>query len=314
MNKIVDLTGHQYGRLKVLSMCPERRKSQVMWLCLCDCGKQHAVSNAALQSGSTKSCGCMRATMLGDSLRTHGMTKTTEYGSWHQMLQRCNNHNNKSYPDYGGRGIRVHPDWVGKGGFDAFFAYMGSKPSAKHSLDRYPDVNGNYEPGNLRWATQKEQVDNRRNSRWLEHDGKKMVMGDWAKELKIEPTLLWLFLKKHSIKEAIEKYQGGGGGGLTYLNQTRKRRFFGKRSKTSKYARNVLTFHPEFKVWYQISMYAYYSIIDKKEIPMAMVTFYSNEDPLKGSCHSVPLVDKGFNAAFAEAKNHVLISLKTEIQ
>lgn len=294
-------------------MLPGRRNNLVVWLCLCDCGKEHTATTQALRWGGTKSCGCMKLEILSGANRTHGKSKTTEYGSWHSMTQRCINHHNKNYHQYGGRGILVFPDWVGEGGFEPFLEYIGPKPSPQHTLDRYPDMNGNYEPGNVRWATKKEQSDNRRNSRWLECDGKKMVMGDWAKYLNVPATLLCGFLRRGgTIEKAVKKYKDNDGGGLTYLNQARKRRFYGNRSKTSKYAKNILTFHPAFKVWYQISMYAYYSIADKKEMPMAMATFYSDEDPSIGNCHSVSLVDKSFNDAYLEAQPIFLVNSKKQ--
>lgn len=93
--------------------------------------------------------------------RNSGLYKS-EYRSWHGMKQRCHNSANKGYPNYGGRGITVCPRWLGDDGFKHFLADVGPKPSSLHSIDRFPDNDGNYEPGNVRWATAAEQNQNRR--------------------------------------------------------------------------------------------------------------------------------------------------------
>jgi hypothetical protein len=93
------------------------------------------------------------------------------------MMERCHNRSNKDYPDYGGRGIRVCERWRA---FAAFFADMGVRPSLAHSIDRYPNNDGNYEPGNCRWATSKEQARNKRNNRILRHGGRAATIAEWA--------------------------------------------------------------------------------------------------------------------------------------
>jgi hypothetical protein len=104
---------------------------------------------------------------------THGMTRggrgsrrphLPEYNSWHGATQRCSNRNNPKYKDYGGRGIKVCERWLGRDGFKNFLTDMGYKPSPQHSLDRFPNKNGNYEPGNCRWATPLQQGNNKRNN------------------------------------------------------------------------------------------------------------------------------------------------------
>ena len=101
-------------------------------------------------------------------LNMHGMSRTKEYRAWHQMRERCLNPKNSSFSGYGGRGITIFPEWDN---FERFFADMGLKPSPAHSLDRHPNNNGNYEPGNCRWATDKEQVRNSRQVRRVSVDG-----------------------------------------------------------------------------------------------------------------------------------------------
>lgn len=162
-----DISGQRYGRL--LALGPSHVKkfpsgaNHVQWLCRCDCGAEKVISIAKLTTGNTRSCGCLqqesRLACIGTP--THGRHGTPEYEAWHSMLQRCQNPAAQNYRQYGGRGIGVFEEWQD---FDAFFRYVGLRPSQHHSLDRYPDNDGNYEPGNVRWATGSEQQRNRRNN------------------------------------------------------------------------------------------------------------------------------------------------------
>jgi len=104
------------------------------------------------------------------------------------MRQRCTDSGVPSYKDYGGRGIKICERWES---FENFFADIGSAPSSKHSLDRFPDVNGNYEPGNTRWATQKEQQRNRRNNIRVTYNGETRCISEWAEIYGMERGLLW---------------------------------------------------------------------------------------------------------------------------
>jgi len=110
----------------------------------------------------------------------HGMNKTPEHQAWVQMRQRCFNPKKKSYEYYGGKGITVCDEW--KDSFIAFYSHIVPRPSDKHSLDRI-DVNGNYEPGNVRWATQLEQCNNTTVVRLVTIDGKTQSVSAWEKEM-----------------------------------------------------------------------------------------------------------------------------------
>jgi hypothetical protein len=108
----------------------------------------------------------------------HGGSYTPEYRAWVRMIQRCENSNGPEFPGYGGRGIRVCARW--RDSFEAFREDMGPKPSAGHSLDRFPDQNGDYEPGNCRWATNKQQSRNTRSNRLLTFNGETHCLAEWA--------------------------------------------------------------------------------------------------------------------------------------
>ena len=124
--------------------------------------------------------------------KKHGMHETTEYQAWESMKKRCLNMNDKSYLNYGGRGIKVSEEWLL---FVNFFKDMGLKPTPKHSLDRI-DNNGNYEAGNCKWATIKEQSRNKRNNVFIEHSGLKLCVQAWAEKTGIHCNTLHYRLKK----------------------------------------------------------------------------------------------------------------------
>lgn len=168
-SKPKDRTGQRFGKLvAVRNLGKQRGEPGMWWLCRCDCGKEIEVRGGSLQSGYTKSCGNHK---LETAHRTHGMSHTTEWHIWSGMKSRCNNPNDDRYPDYGGRGIRVCPEWSSS--FEAFYADMGPRPSKGHSLDRI-DVDGHYEKSNARWATVAEQHANKR-SRLPIHEMRKQA-------------------------------------------------------------------------------------------------------------------------------------------
>lgn len=165
-----DLTGHRFHRFVVLGFHGKSETAHELWRVACDCGVEKVVSRGKLISGHTKSCGCLR--------RPHGMFGTPEYKAWVSMIQRCTNPNTTGWKHYGGRGIAVDSAWLES--FPAFLKYVGPRPSARHSLDRFPNFDGNYEPGNVRWATAKEQQRNRTDNRRVRAGETELTIAEWA--------------------------------------------------------------------------------------------------------------------------------------
>jgi hypothetical protein len=176
MGQLVNLIGKTFGRLTVIEKTDKRGSSgAVFWRCLCECGKTKDVSSSCLKGNQTKSCGCLFlevSAAKGKAKHKHGMTGTSTYRSWGGMKQRCYNTNDKKYMIYGGRGIFVCQSW--KNSFESFYNDMGEAPDGM-SIDRI-DVNGNYEPSNCQWATQKQQQNNRSNNLILEYQSKKYTL------------------------------------------------------------------------------------------------------------------------------------------
>lgn len=188
MSKLNDITGQRFGRLTAVSW--ERvlyaNRVQVLWICTCDCGNTIRSASSALKRGNPKSCGCWIAEETSARNRTHGMGRTPVYAVWTTMIARCTNPKNISYPNYGGRGIRVCERWRD---FANFFADMGDRPSATHQIDRIDNA-GHYEPGNCKWSDRVEQGENKRNNILITARGKTLTPPQWAKIIGIPATTL----------------------------------------------------------------------------------------------------------------------------
>ena len=167
--RIHDIRGQRFGRLTVIDLAPGP-KGITRWLCRCDCGNHHIVQPKHLgKNGHTKSCGCLLKEKFQEGLhRTHGKSRSTEYGIWAGMITRCCNPNSTEFHRYGKRGIDVCQEW--RMSFEAFYRDIGPRPSPQHSLERKNNELG-YSPDNCKWSMPMEQANNRRSNRLIEYRG-----------------------------------------------------------------------------------------------------------------------------------------------
>lgn len=192
-----NLVGREFGRLRVTAEA-EANGSQRRWLCACSCGNRKSVLQTALKSGATRSCGCLRAEVAAARSRTHNLSSTRTYRIWAGMLSRCNTPSASGYERYGAVGIRVCDRWRS---FDAFLADMGECPAGLE-IDRIKNELG-YEPGNCRWATRVEQMQNRSMARWIEFDGETLSLTQWAERIGIHTSSLIERLQKWPLSRAL---------------------------------------------------------------------------------------------------------------
>lgn len=202
-----DLTGQMFGRLTVIQ--PDGRiGTHAAWKCKCQCGSVTRVRSNSLRSGKTKSCGCLHIEVSHDlateRFTTHGKYDTPVYRTWLAMKGRCLRSTHTAYPDYGGRGIGICDRW--KESFENFHADMGDPPGPGYSIERN-DVNGNYEPGNCKWATVREQRRNTRSTVRLTYNGVTKSLAEWAEETGLHRTTIATRLRKlkWSVARALGK-------------------------------------------------------------------------------------------------------------
>lgn len=196
-----NLVGKQFGRLTVDSFAGQRSGRIAHWNCTCSCGKQSVVQGSKLSGGVTQSCGCLMVMRHFKHGHASNGSPSPEYSVWIGIKFRCLNANCAAYHLYGGRGVSMCGRWINS--FANFLADMGPRPSRKHSIDRFPNNNGNYEPGNCRWATASQQQRNRRDSRLVTCNGRTLQIADWADILGVPFHALIDRLKRHAPEDAF---------------------------------------------------------------------------------------------------------------
>ena len=187
MPKFIDLTGKIFGKLRVVNRAENDKTGKARWNCNCACGGITISSSGNLRSGGAKSCGCVNKERIRLLKLTHNKCYTPEYETWAGMVKRCYNSNNKAFKNYGGRGIKICNEW--RKSFSAFYDYVGQRPTLKHTIERI-DNNRGYFPGNVKWATRKEQNNNRRSNHNITFEGRTMNLTQWAKTLSINRLTL----------------------------------------------------------------------------------------------------------------------------
>lgn len=196
--RLEDLTGQTYGNIKALSSAGQNGNGNYLWNCICViCGKEKQLITGSVKASKkykdTKTCRCWK----------NAACKKPEYKVWKALKNRCLNNDCSVYYKYGGRGITVYKPWITS--FQTFYAYVGPRPSSKHSLDRINN-DGNYEPGNLRWATSTEQCRNRRSNTKLVYKNETRLLAEWVQIKGIARDTIMRRIKKlgWSVEKALD--------------------------------------------------------------------------------------------------------------
>lgn len=185
MGKIIDLKDKKFGRLTVINKYDKDRFGNILWNCICECGKTKITKTNHLLKGICKSCGCIHKE--GNN-KTHKMSGTRIYNIWHGMIERCYNVNSASYHNYGKRGITICVDW--KKSFSAFYKWaINNGYNDKLTIDRI-NTNGNYKPNNCRWVSVKEQANNKRTNIVVNYNGENKTLKQWSEDLGISYSCL----------------------------------------------------------------------------------------------------------------------------
>ena len=205
-----DLSGQKFGRLTVIRYYGRTKWKRALWECLCDCGNVVIARTDSLKDGAKQSCGCLNSENKSRECKerntTHGMSKTRLYRVWCDMRRRCNDIKTPEYKNYGARGIKVCKEW--ESDFLAFYKWSmanGYDENAKRfecTIDRI-DVNGNYSPDNCRFVDIMVQASNKRNNRWITHNGETKTQSEWGRYYGKDPSFFC------DAPEIVEKKMNG---------------------------------------------------------------------------------------------------------
>jgi hypothetical protein len=193
----------KFNRWTVIKRAENDKRGQAQWTCVCECGNTSIVAGKDLRQNKSRSCGCLQREIVTIVKRTHGKSSTRLHRIWSAMRARCHNKNSHEYFRYGGRGISVCEEW--RNSFEAFYDWSMRNGYADNlSIDRINN-DGNYEPSNCRWATNRVQASNKRTTRLIEYKGEKKMLMDWAETLKLNYHTLAsrLYSGRWTIEEAF---------------------------------------------------------------------------------------------------------------
>ena len=202
MSRTVDMQGRRFGSATALRVAADQRgRGKLKWACLCDCGLEFVSCGGKLRSGEVISCPTCSRERVRLSRIVHGMRDSAEHRIWTHIKSRCFNPRVPEFKNYGGRGITMCERW--RESFSNFLSDMGSRPSDQHSIDRHPNNDGNYEPGNCRWATYKAQANNTRSNRKVTIDGETRNMTQWADAIGVRREVIHKRLKRGIVGENL---------------------------------------------------------------------------------------------------------------
>lgn len=204
------MVGKKYGRLTVLEFLGKKtngKTKKMIVKAVCECGSIHTYDARPIYTGKSFSCGCLqseltskRNTKHGQKSPKHGKRGTVMYSRWRSMFDRVRS-------DHRYANVQISDRWKGENGFVNFCEDLGPMPTPKHTLDRYPVIKGNYEPGNVRWATQKEQMQNVEKNVNVLHNGELLCLSEIARRESIDASNLNYYFRKKNMKilDAIKK-------------------------------------------------------------------------------------------------------------
>lgn len=188
--------GEKYNRLTPIEVAGKDKYGCTIYRCVCECGREVVVMGSRMARNKVKSCGCLKG---------FGVSYTITYASWNNAKERCYSKNHFAYDSYGGRGIKMCERW--RNSFENFLEDMGERPLLEYTLDRI-NVNGDYEPDNCRWATMAKQCNNRRNNHYIDYNGERLTVADFARKYNFSADRLYYELNKgHNIEYILLKYK-----------------------------------------------------------------------------------------------------------
>ena len=201
-----NLLGRKFNRLQVKERIGLDKYGKQLWKCVCDCGKEVIVNTSSLTTGNTQSCGCYKNELIGNRNKIHGMSHTHIYYVWQAMRKRCNKEKDKSFKNYGARGIKVCTEWSED--FTNFYNWAKNNGYKQGlTLDRVNNNKG-YSPENCRWVTMKQQANNTRRNKYVLYNNKSITIDEACKLADLNISTVYSRAKRHNetLAESFKFY------------------------------------------------------------------------------------------------------------